>query len=89
MSSATIKAEAAANFKAGNFGAAASLYARAISLGGDEPHTLHCNRAAALAAQGHHADAAEAAQAAIALDTTYGACKPQPLAPRVTRPASL
>ena len=68
---AAARSEATAAFKASDFGKAASLFARAIDLGGSEPHALHCNRSAALAALERHADALEAADAAIMLSTGY------------------
>ena len=42
-----------------------------MSLGGDDPHVLHANRAAALAAAGEHDEAIAAADAALALDPAY------------------
>lgn len=64
--SATAKSEGSAAFKRGDFEAAASLFARAIDLGGPDPHLLHANRSAALAAIGRHAEALVAAEAAVA-----------------------
>eukprot|EP00966_Prymnesium_polylepis_P171890 3975093-Prymnesium_polylepis.1 len=60
------KSEGAAAFKSGDFERAASLFARAIDLGGPEPHLLHSNRSAALASAGKHAEALVAAEAALA-----------------------
>ncbi|KAL1530063.1 hypothetical protein AB1Y20_000985 [Prymnesium parvum] len=59
------KAEGAAAFKRGEFEVAASLFARAIDLGSPEPHLLHSNRSAALAAAGKYADSLTAAEAAL------------------------
>ena len=68
---ASARAEATAAFKAADYAKAASLFARAADLGGSEPHALHCNRSAALAALERYGDALEAADAAIALSDGY------------------
>lgn len=63
--------EAKAAFKAGEFDVAASLFTRAVSLGGERPHELHANRSASLMAQKRYGPALEAADAAIASEPGY------------------
>jgi tetratricopeptide (TPR) repeat protein len=68
---ASAKAEGTQFFKAGDYGAAASLFARAIALGGDEPHALHANAAACYAAMNDHARALGSADAAVAANPSF------------------
>ena len=65
---AAAKAEGLQAFKAGDHSRAASLFLRALDLGG-EVHTLRSNRAAALSALGDHAAALADADAALAAST--------------------
>ena len=65
---AAAKAEGLQAFKAGDHSRAASLFLRALDLGG-EVHTLRSNRAAALSALGDHAAALADADAQVRLQT--------------------
>lgn len=65
------RGEAAQAFKAGEYQTAAALFSRAIDLGGEEPHVLHCNLAAALSALNRHDKALEACEASIKLQPSY------------------
>ena len=65
------RGEAAQAFKTGDYQTAAALFGRAIALGGEEPHVLHCNLAAALSALNRHQAALESCEAAIKLQGSY------------------
>lgn len=65
------KAQGAAAFRSGNYVQAEAYFAKALALGGRDPHFLHANRSAALAAAGRHAEALSAADEALAVE---GSC---------------
>lgn len=59
------KSEGAEAFKAGDYGRAASLFMRAIELGGADSHLLYSNRSAALMSATRYSEALQAAEAAL------------------------